>query len=131
MSSVARNGHTNDQESKPVRGSSSLYSSSLYAGSIFVFLVSVVAFYYIKMLPPVDHVLSAIETQGKGGMLDWVKPGDTSGEFKRQVSSFRNWIEKGSDKEFAAEKGRYHLYVSYACPWGESIQSYGLGGDVY
>ncbi|KAF0691591.1 Aste57867_17220 [Aphanomyces stellatus] len=36
------------------------------------------------------------------------------GEFKRQVSSFRDWI--GSPR-FPAEKGRYHLYVSLACPW--------------
>ena len=50
--------------------------------------------------------------------MDWVKPGDKSGEFKRQVSSFRNWIEKDPNAEFPAEKGRYHLYVSYACPWG-------------
>jgi putative glutathione S-transferase len=50
-------------------------------------------------------------------ILDWVKPGDKSGEFKRQVSVFRNWIENKPDAEFPPEKGRYHLYVSYACPW--------------
>jgi len=53
----------------------------------------------------------------KGSITDWVKPGDKSGEFKRQVSSFRNWIENKPDAEFPPEKGRYHLYVSYACPW--------------
>ncbi|RHY17168.1 hypothetical protein DYB32_010561 [Aphanomyces invadans] len=42
----------------------------------------------------------------------WANPAD--GEFKRQVSSFREWI--GSDR-FPAAKGRYHLYVSLACPW--------------
>ncbi|KAM3424515.1 hypothetical protein BST61_g6518 [Cercospora zeina] len=42
---------------------------------------------------------------------------DKSGEFKRQTSSFRNWVSKDPDAEFPAEKGRYHLYVSYACPW--------------
>ncbi|KAF0691596.1 hypothetical protein As57867_017166, partial [Aphanomyces stellatus] len=36
------------------------------------------------------------------------------GDYKRQVSSFRDWI--GSPR-FPAEKGRYHLYVSLACPW--------------
>ncbi|WVR09770.1 hypothetical protein IAU60_006846 [Kwoniella sp. DSM 27419] len=40
---------------------------------------------------------------------------DKSGSFKRQVSSFRDVIEKGG--KFAPEKGRYHLYVSLACPW--------------
>lgn len=52
-----------------------------------------------------------------GSITDWVKPGDTSGEFKRQQSSFRNWISKEPDAQFPPEKGRYHLYVSYACPW--------------
>ncbi|OAQ87526.1 ubiquitin-activating enzyme E1 1 [Purpureocillium lilacinum] len=52
-----------------------------------------------------------------GKVTDWVKPGDTSGEFKRQVSSFRNWISRESGAQFPPEKGRYHLYVSYACPW--------------
>jgi putative glutathione S-transferase len=45
------------------------------------------------------------------------------GEFIRAVSSFRNWVTKngaagpsGGDG-FTAEPDRYHLYVSYACPW--------------
>jgi putative glutathione S-transferase len=45
------------------------------------------------------------------------------GEFIRSESSFRNWVTQdgsaGSSGEggFAAEPDRYHLYVSYACPW--------------
>ncbi|KAJ2684444.1 S-glutathionyl-(chloro)hydroquinone reductase [Coemansia spiralis] len=39
------------------------------------------------------------------------------GEFRRQVSSFRSFVEPGPNAEFPAEAGRYHLYVSYACPW--------------
>lgn len=50
-------------------------------------------------------------------MTDWVKPGDSSGEFKRQASSFRDFISADPGAKFPAEKGRYHLYVSYACPW--------------
>ena len=38
-----------------------------------------------------------------------------SGEFERATTSFRSWI--GEDDRFPAEEGRYHLYVSYACPW--------------
>src|ERR1700712_2333010 len=53
----------------------------------------------------------------ESNILDWVKPGDKSGEFKRQTSVFRNFIENKSGAEFPAEKDRYHLYVSYACPW--------------
>ncbi|WP_204115003.1 glutathione S-transferase family protein [Shimia biformata] len=46
-----------------------------------------------------------------------------SGAFKRKPSQFRNWItEDGSagpsgQEGFKAESGRYHLYVSLACPW--------------
>jgi len=35
------------------------------------------------------------------------------GEFERDTTSFRSWI--GDD--YPAEPDRYHLYVSYACPW--------------
>lgn len=37
------------------------------------------------------------------------------GELKRKDPIFRNHI--GPDSEFEAESGRYHLYISYACPW--------------
>ncbi|CAL8464887.1 g4422 [Coccomyxa elongata] len=37
------------------------------------------------------------------------------GEFKRKDSTYRSWI--GKDKDFPAEAGRYHLYISWACPW--------------
>ncbi|KLU82027.1 glutathione S-transferase Gst3 [Magnaporthiopsis poae ATCC 64411] len=56
-------------------------------------------------------------TSSAGKITDWVKPGDQSGEFKRQVSSFRNFISREPGARFPPEKGRYHLYVSYACPW--------------
>lgn len=56
-----------------------------------------------------------MSTSGK--VTDWVKPGDSSGEFKRQVSSFRETISNEPGAKFPAEKGRYHLYISYACPW--------------
>ena len=45
------------------------------------------------------------------------------GAFRRSTAGFRNWItadgSSGPSGEggFAAEAGRYHLYVSYACPW--------------
>ena len=45
------------------------------------------------------------------------------GEFVRSVSDFRNWVTKdgsagpSGEGGFAAESGRYHLYVSHACPW--------------
>ena len=53
----------------------------------------------------------------------WYETDSSGGEFKRQDSRFRDWItadgEAGPNGEhgFRAEKGRYHLYVSLACPW--------------
>ncbi len=38
----------------------------------------------------------------------------TTGRFVRQQSKFRDWVGTG---EHPAEAGRYHLYVSLACPW--------------
>lgn len=37
------------------------------------------------------------------------------GSYIRKPSAFRDVIEKGG--KYEPEKGRYHLYVSYACPW--------------
>ena len=41
----------------------------------------------------------------------------TGGKFVRSAAQFRNWITADSSSDFPAESGRYHLYVSYACPW--------------
>ena len=40
-----------------------------------------------------------------------------SGEFKRQADAFHEWISNDGSTSYAAEPGRYHLYVSLACPW--------------
>lgn len=45
----------------------------------------------------------------------WYDTAATSGRFIRKDSAFRNWIT--ADGRFAPEPGRYHLYVSLACPW--------------
>lgn len=53
----------------------------------------------------------------------WYDTKSHNGEFVRQSSRFRNWITAGGEAGpsggagFAAEAGRYHLYVSLACPW--------------
>ena len=53
----------------------------------------------------------------------WYDTGKHGGKFVRSQSQFRNWItadgSPGPSGEggFKAEAGRYHLYVSYACPW--------------
>jgi glutathionyl-hydroquinone reductase len=54
---------------------------------------------------------------------DWYDTTSTGGHFERPPTRFRNWITvDGSPGPtgqggFAAEAGRYHLYVSLACPW--------------
>ena len=55
------------------------------------------------------------------GILGWADK--KTGTFNRQTSVFRNFISKDPNAQFPAEKGRYHLYVSYACPWGKAIPS--------
>jgi putative glutathione S-transferase len=40
-----------------------------------------------------------------------------SGEFQRQEDRFREWISSDGSTPYAAAAGRYHLYVSLACPW--------------
>jgi putative glutathione S-transferase len=53
----------------------------------------------------------------------WYDTKSTGGRFVRHDSVFRNWVTadgtKGPSGEngFKAEPGRYHLYVSLACPW--------------
>ena len=42
---------------------------------------------------------------------------DEKGAFVRQTSAFRNAVTADGSSGFKAEPGRYHLYVSYACPW--------------
>jgi glutathionyl-hydroquinone reductase len=40
-----------------------------------------------------------------------------SGEFHRQQDAFRQWVSKDGSTLYPATAGRYHLYVSLACPW--------------
>jgi putative glutathione S-transferase len=53
----------------------------------------------------------------------WYDTASTAGRFVRQDSAFRNWITPDGapgptgNGGFRAEPGRYHLYVSLACPW--------------
>ena len=54
---------------------------------------------------------------------EWYDTSKSGGAFKRDTSRFRNWVtadgSAGPSGEggFKAEAGRYHIYVSYACPW--------------
>ena len=59
-----------------------------------------------------------------GNWVDqWYDTKSTGGRFKRKDSDFRNWITTDGSagptgkNGFKAATGRYHLYVSLACPW--------------
>jgi glutathionyl-hydroquinone reductase len=53
----------------------------------------------------------------------WYDTTSTGGAFERTTAKFRNWITADGaagptgEGGFPAVSGRYHLYVSYACPW--------------
>jgi putative glutathione S-transferase len=47
---------------------------------------------------------------------DWNKS-DPSGKFKETPTTFHNRVSADGKSGFKAEAGRYHLYVSLACPW--------------
>lgn len=53
----------------------------------------------------------------------WYDTASTGGAFKRSTAGFRNWVTADGSAGpsgtggFNAESGRYHLYVSLACPW--------------
>jgi len=61
---------------------------------------------------------------------DWLERENDKGDFKRMESSFRHWITAdgsagpSGDDGFKAEPGRYHLYVSSACPWAHRTVIY-------
>jgi glutathionyl-hydroquinone reductase len=54
---------------------------------------------------------------------DWYDTAKSGGRFVRSTARFRNWVTPdgapgpSGEGGFRAEAGRYHLYVSYACPW--------------
>lgn len=54
---------------------------------------------------------------------EWYDTKSSGGKFVRKDSSFRNWVTANGEPGksglggFKAEAGRYHLYVSLACPW--------------
>ena len=57
----------------------------------------------------------------------WYDTESTGGRFVRSDSQYRHWITPdgaagpSGEGGFAAEPGRYHLYVSLACPWAHRV----------
>ena len=60
----------------------------------------------------------------------WYNTNETKGRYVRKPSIYRNWITKNGSagitgKEgYKAEKNRYHLYISWACPWAHRTMIY-------
>jgi glutathionyl-hydroquinone reductase len=48
---------------------------------------------------------------------DWYDTKSTGGRFVRSDAKFRCGLDAVESGDFRPEPGRYHLYVSYACPW--------------
>jgi putative glutathione S-transferase len=48
---------------------------------------------------------------------EWIDASRSGGVFVRPDSAFRDRVSADGSSGFAAEAGRYHLYVSLACPW--------------
>ena len=48
---------------------------------------------------------------------EWYETASSGGRFVRKESAFRDRVRADGSTRFPAEPGRYHLYVSLACPW--------------
>jgi glutathionyl-hydroquinone reductase len=65
-----------------------------------------------------------------GAWVDrWYDTESTGGRFEREAAGFRDWVTAtgelvGGGHGFEAEPGRYHLYVSHACPWSHRTMIY-------
>jgi glutathionyl-hydroquinone reductase len=61
---------------------------------------------------------------------EWYDTESTGGEFVRDDPAFRDWITADGSgappgrQGYPAEPDRYHLYVSYACPWASRVLMY-------
>ena len=42
---------------------------------------------------------------------------NVEGAFIRQPDAFQGWVTANGSSDYQAASGRYHLYVSWACPW--------------
>jgi len=77
-----------------------------------------------------DPIFGKLNGSARMGLLidgqwtdQWYDTASTGGRFERSVARFRNFVTAdgapgpSGEGGFAAEPGRYHLYVSLACPW--------------
>ncbi len=95
-------------------------SSSFHAFILIVIYFSVTINMIFQIRKDVDNMGKLIDGQWYDKWYDTEKQG---GHFVRNESTFRNWVTPDGSPGptgqggFKAEADRYHLYVSYACPW--------------
>ncbi|MDW5593563.1 glutathione S-transferase family protein [Conexibacter stalactiti] len=58
-----------------------------------------------------------MSVDGAASALQFPREADARGAFVRQQSRFRDWVTTDGSSDHPAAAGRYHLYVSLACPW--------------
>jgi putative glutathione S-transferase len=51
----------------------------------------------------------------------WYDTESHGGKFVRPAPAFRDWVAGDGSSGFPPERGRYHLYVSLACPWASRV----------
>ena len=54
----------------------------------------------------------------------WYDTRSSGGKFVRKAAAFRDFVTADGSSGYRAESGRYHLYVSYACPWAHRTLIY-------
>lgn len=69
---------------------------------------------------PVESFIVSSVLEGGNRVLAPKERSD-SGAFERQEDAFTDWVTPDGSSGFPAESGRYHLYVSLACPWAHRI----------
>ena len=60
----------------------------------------------------------------KSGIRDSLEEVNKKGAFVRSASGYRDYVIDDSEAKFPAEVGRYHLYISYACPWANRCATF-------
>ncbi|XP_078482198.1 glutathionyl-hydroquinone reductase YqjG-like [Ciona intestinalis] len=73
------------------------------------------SFCQVKLILPGLLKIQSVKNMSTEKHIDVSSSINVKGAFVRKESEFRNEIKEGG--EFPPESGRYHLYVSLACPW--------------
>jgi putative glutathione S-transferase len=83
--------------------------------------------------PPLSSSAQVVEKDATPGATA-VADVSAAGAFVRKDAVFRDRVSSDPDSAHPPEAGRYHLYVSYACPWASRCLSVlglkGIGRDV-